>query len=911
MAENILGLLLVVSSSRGRAVFRYPPDPASPNIRLAQPIYSAATYTAADLEMDYTTVKTRNNKDRLKRRLFNEDGKTNSSARRSAQGSSNRRQKQLAASIYNGYEAEPSRSSAYDQDSDEGYSEASGSGSGSGSGSSSDADSDYDVIWNGQGGQSAEDPRFANHAGTSTSNSQSNNNSNHNSGPLRSVDNSVVLDASRRGSASTTTATVTEHHQTDPNVEANLKKERDKELDSQYNYALGYHLDFLSDMLSPPRLACNRKFEINVGSVVFIGHPVCSGPDGKWEIPSEEDDLPPARGRRGRDMASATLSSLSPLVEHKEGHSPSTSTSNSTDKDETPSLNMFHLVLIIDKPDPKPGTEAHDEHHNQTLGMYDEVYREIAFKWTAAAWKLQCESNFVAKQVWAMAKYKEKCLNEGIEITDCCRYLYANIPLDRNLNMLYLRLHQLKNRPANPLHSYLPTTITTHLTDMTIHMVLSPRSVDADEAWAHWGERDDVSDSDSSDSDDDDWDDPTAAIKRPELRIEPWQTLLLVDDDALHRADEISQAIIGLGIGMEEQTLIPGDRRGSKATTIATTQAEEDETALMKALIEACDVTKPLAEIAHLLRFDLEAVVIPLARELVENKKAILVDVINTKLRTVVMPTTVDEHTTSIEQYAARFTRQFPQLPPFATFISSISASPAFYRNILPADPDQATRREYMAALIWLLKQDLVVQAHTRARVFARKEVKVEAWKRLWRRRREKWLHGQKDGIKSPPSDSDLITPRASENFINPLDVTVSPPNPNKGMASPTEYLAFDPSTEMDSDEDNAGMAGAGESGFQMTFSLDVEEPMRSEIPKFESSFIFKPSRAQKDEARWLRVIREAADEVTASKFDLVVSYFDGTTTFEEISYRTSLNRKELDKIINLYKEDIITFIHP
>jgi hypothetical protein len=52
-----------------------------------------------------------------------------------------------------------------------------------------------------------------------------------------------------------------------------------------------------------------------------------------------------------------------------------------------------------------------------------------------------------------------------------------------------------------------------------------------------------------------------------------------------------------------------------------------------------------LVDIAHILRFDLEGIVIPLARELVQNKKAILVDVLNTRLRTVVMPTTIAEHT--------------------------------------------------------------------------------------------------------------------------------------------------------------------------------------------------------------------------------------------------------------------------
>jgi hypothetical protein len=50
-----------------------------------------------------------------------------------------------------------------------------------------------------------------------------------------------------------------------------------------------------------------------------------------------------------------------------------------------------------------------------------------------------------------------------------------------------------------------------------------------------------------------------------------------------------------------------------------------------------------LANIAHLLRFDLEGIVIPLARELVQNKKAILIDPINNRLRTIVMPTTLAE----------------------------------------------------------------------------------------------------------------------------------------------------------------------------------------------------------------------------------------------------------------------------
>jgi hypothetical protein len=51
-----------------------------------------------------------------------------------------------------------------------------------------------------------------------------------------------------------------------------------------------------------------------------------------------------------------------------------------------------------------------------------------------------------------------------------------------------------------------------------------------------------------------------------------------------------------------------------------------------------------LANIAHVLRYDLEGIVIPLARELVQNKKAILIDPINSRLRTIVMPTSIVDH---------------------------------------------------------------------------------------------------------------------------------------------------------------------------------------------------------------------------------------------------------------------------
>lgn len=35
------------------------------------------------------------------------------------------------------------------------------------------------------------------------------------------------------------------------------------------------------------------------------------------------------------------------------------------------------------------------------------------------------------------------------------------------------------------------------------------------------------------------------------------------------------------------------------------------------------------------------------------------------------------------------------------------------------------------------------------------------------------------------------------------------------------------------------------------------------------------------------------------------VQYFDGIATFEEISYRTGLPKREIDRLLEMYKEDV------
>lgn len=204
-----------------------------------------------------------------------------------------------------------------------------------------------------------------------------------------------------------------------------------------------------------------------------------------------------------------------------------------------------------------------------------------------------------------------------------------------------------------------------------------------------------------------------------------------------------------------------------------------------------------------------------------------------------------------------------------------------------------------MDALIWLIRQDLLIQIHTRARIYATAEVKKQAWIKLWQRRRGKWLAAKERrsshststaererpvlegsrrssaGSQGAASLLSPITPKAVNGKlnINPMDSIAIPTVPPPKMDQ--SYMDYDPDLEMDSDY------AEGESSptySDMHFSENVAEP--DDIPDFKGSFIFKPGRAQKDEARWLRVIRERGvkvseggrrDEIWASKFDLWV----------------------------------------
>ena len=619
MSDNILGLLLVTSSSRGRNVFRYPPDPTSPLARLSQPIYPISLFTA-----DYIGTPTAPDSKALQRNRSGlggwDDPSSSGFTSRSKKSNGSlvppfsedgRDIRRVSPSVKSPVSdmREKNRQMQKLVDLELGKRGKDGEASDSDSQISDDSDMEDLDGWMSTGG----DPRASRTARGMDllPGAEAIANSHREDTTLQFSTNG----ANTRRSSSTQRRRFSRTRETqDPVIE---DKNKDQFDESQYHNSLNYSLDFLSDMLTPPRSACNRKFEICVDELVFVGHPVSCGPDGKWAYPTaedEDDDIrSTARGRRPNPRGPSHLGTVIENAESSPDSAPnaksranspadrqaSNSQARTDSSDDTPpELNMFHLVIILDKPDPKPGSSIESV---SPMNLFDEVYKEVAFKWTAAAFELQVRENFIARESHEMAKIKDKCMNECMPIRKCNEIVYDKCALDRSLNRLYLEIYKLQNRAPNPLYANLPSTITTKLAEIPIAITLSAQRVETDEAWAHWGEIDDHS-SLSSLSDDEDWNEalvhqPAGGItsKSPDFKVDPWQTLLMLNDNTREDPESIAEELYGLGIVMpasrNSSTATSGSGSGSRRDS-KDSNAEGDERHLMTTFIESCDISR-------------------------------------------------------------------------------------------------------------------------------------------------------------------------------------------------------------------------------------------------------------------------------------------------------------------------------
>lgn len=175
-------------------------------------------------------------------------------------------------------------------------------------------------------------------------------------------------------------------------------------LPDEYDHVLGYSTEFLANLLCPQSSMCHQKFELVVDDLAFIGHPVCADPDGRWTFKPEKIKV----GSRGRTEGGPE-NSVSPRTEDPTSPSPQIPAFSPAHSSKTPWLHTFHLVLVLDLPDPSSSASGNVTKYFNTL------YEQIAFTLTAVLYQEQVLSNFVEEECDKLISLRDSCMARGKE----------------------------------------------------------------------------------------------------------------------------------------------------------------------------------------------------------------------------------------------------------------------------------------------------------------------------------------------------------------------------------------------------------------------------------------------------------------------------------------------------------------
>lgn len=227
---------------------------------------------------------------------------------------------------------------------------------------------------------------------------------------------------------------------------------------NQYEDVLGYGAAFLAELLSPKPAMCHQKFELVVDQLAFIGHPVHCKRDGTWSFSKDGDRgrmairpkfRPGLQTSDGEDGDTEDLAPPSPIPSRfrqtlLRGNMPTSlpisplAASLHKTNVAPPLLRSFHLVLVLDRPDPSSVAST-------DLDKYiDAYYRQICFKLTAAMLFEQDRTAFVAHQSDMLVELREQYL--------VCMYVVI-CPLLHFTEFRQLRFFSQLMHPINSIHS--------------------------------------------------------------------------------------------------------------------------------------------------------------------------------------------------------------------------------------------------------------------------------------------------------------------------------------------------------------------------------------------------------------------------------------------------------------------------
>ncbi|CAL1716895.1 unnamed protein product [Somion occarium] len=650
--------------------------------------------------------------------------------------------------------------------------------------------------------------------------------------------------------------------------------------DDDYTQVLGFSSEFLATLLCPQRAMCHQKFELIVDDLAFIGHPVCVDADGMWRFqPEKVKTAPRGRGSKKGQSPTQEETSLTPEKTSREKR----------ETVEEPWLQTFHLVLVLDLPDPSSSDSGNVSKY------FDTIYEQIAFPMAAVLYQEQVLNNFVEAECEVLGSLENGCISKGEPLANFMAEAPKKSTIATSMKALY---ESIKDNTI--------ARLTIH--DFSFELQLPPYLDELlhyqEYANDDHAEREDVDGFESFDVQE--WG-PEMSFAWHLPALAPWKSLLRLDDG--EQGYELHMKLRGPQLNAEDREL-----------------AEQLLKFLDLASIHLC-----LADMASLLDWDLETQVYPTVRWLIHHRRAKLIDTVHPGLKTlfIIAPKLPAPLARLSEDFAKVFGRT--SVPPLPKLLSMITAptddqtANHFYANVVKSKESIPVYHDVVA---WLLKHDLLISLHLYIRIVATHEMKDNmALKRsrALEKRRKDFESCSDDG----PSDAgeklmqmgakEIPRDKGAVSESSPVDywVSMSP----KSARRQTRHLSPAPAPPHPQDDHSTsqGPSSVSEKGYgDMDEEDEEEDPEEAIFREFDASYgdirptiITEPGRATALENIWLAIMSEGKDPQIVSRFQQINQYFNGKCSEDEILYRADITRKQLREVLHEYEEYLQTFLHP
>uniref|UniRef100_V5ETE4 Nitrogen permease regulator 3 n=1 Tax=Kalmanozyma brasiliensis (strain GHG001) TaxID=1365824 RepID=V5ETE4_KALBG len=776
------------------------------------------------------------------------------------------------------------------------------------------------------------------------------------------------------------------------------KAKREERAARAYKTYLGYDIELLASILNPRQELTHHKFELMIDDLAFLGHPVSldrsdilGGQDDEDADAEGHDRSAGQRGRSGlrkeirpydvsdggdasKDAACSLrqnggkTEAAAPTKARNASQTRMEQTSDSSVSRSYAPLTQFHLVLVLDRPD--PSTAMHGMDISSWLQLF---YDNIIFKMTSALFAEQRESDYIGRETEKLLALRERCMDDGqayaayaaqclgiSSLARCIRDLYKSIStssdafLTINDNIeVHLQLPPILQDPSNLLKT---VDIETDL-DKNDPIFLSGGGFsglgkEGQDEDGGGGTHDRLLGLEPNQLSFEEWCRTTGPY------LLPWKTLLLLHDHADPGRDRNTA-----GSSSPSGALSPS---GQAPETHGFEQLTRNFTALFQPNLYH---TLNFSDVADMLGWELYEDIYPMVRHLIYYRQARVIDIPKPGHVYAISPLFDFARLGPLSHVWAR---SFPDVAPLPVFLSQLSSSSRAFYALFPA---RHQRELALDVLIWLLRREVVVKMHIRLRLIATESVKRRTAERRTERHERHRVRKEKKMQRAAKSEAKRMKKSQSEeqqrrkaaeqaarkeededgrnqltskvgllrladegkNVMKQRRISAASERPD--LPPPSESADSDhpshcscsqhPSLSSEDDMSTSDFSLSSDSSSSTSSvrrrshlqsppsssSVSAASPIHNRAPpssvSYTASLIVEPSRASRRENEYIATMLEHKDAATVKHFFRLLPYLNGKHTIDEIEYRVKMRRKEIRRLLQTFREFIITFMHP